>query len=56
MKTGRILRSSKILITMGETHRKKITRTHIELRSSSTKKDKTINNLVSFVVKKGQKK
>ena len=45
---------------MGETHREKITRTHIELRSSSTKKTKmktkkTINNLVIFVVKKGQK-
>ena len=41
IKTRRILRSSKILITMGETHREKITCTHIELRSSSTKKDKT---------------
>jgi hypothetical protein len=41
IKTGQILRSSKILITMGETHREKITCTHIELRSSSTKKDKT---------------
>jgi len=45
---------------MGETHREKITRTHIELRSSSIKKtkmktNKTINNLVGFVVKKGQK-
>jgi len=40
-KNKAILRSSKILITMGETHREKITCTYIELRSSSTKKDKT---------------